>query len=279
MPIFSSPTHDGQTVRRGRFRVLPIVLFGLFAAFYYFTHQEVNPYTGRKQLIDMSPQQEAALGLAAFREVLAESQVVTSGEGPQLVRSVGERIARVANVEGYDWEFVLLNSQDANAFCLPGGKVAVHAGLLPIAQSADGLAVVMGHEIAHALSHHGAERMAQQKLAQFGQMAVNVATGDMDQGQRRAVLGAFGLGAQYGVLLPFSRKHESEADYIGLMLMARACFNPEEAIEFWARMGEATARQGRPPGFASTHPTDATRITQLRGWMAEANAEKAKYCK
>jgi len=278
MAIFSSSDDDSGAAPRRGFRFLPVILFGIFALVYYFGNQQVNPYTGRKQLIDMSPDQEAALGLQSYQQVLSEEHVVSGGAAVSQIHEVGERIARAAKEAGYQWEFNLIESKEANAFCLPGGKVAVYSGILPLTQNTDGLAVVMGHEIAHALSHHGAERMAQQKLAQYGEMALNMASSDMDSGKRRAIMGAFGLGAQYGVLLPFSRKHESEADYIGLLLMARACFNPEEAIPFWERMTNANGSHGAPPQFASTHPSDATRIQQLKAWMPEALAERAKFC-
>jgi predicted Zn-dependent protease len=194
------------------------------------------------------------------------------------VKSIGARLAKASAdmAPGFDWQFNLLQSDQANAFCLPGGKVAVYTGLLPIAANADGLAVVMGHEIAHAVARHGAERMAHEKLMQIGQMAAGAALGDMDPGAQRAVLGALGAGAQYGILLPFSRNHESEADHIGLLLMARACFNPQESVRLWARMSQAS--QGQPPEFASTHPSHETRIQQLTAWLPEAEAEKNKYC-
>ncbi len=283
MPIFSPQSSDayeggtGIPQRRG-FKLFPIILFGIFALVYYFGNRQENPYTGRKQLIDMSPDQEAALGLQSYQQVLSESRVVSGGSSVTLVQDVGKRIAAAAAESGYEWEFNLIDSDQANAFCLPGGKVAIYSGILPLTQSADGLAVVMGHEIAHALSHHGAERMAQQRLAEFGQIAVNMASSDMDPGKRRAIMGAFGLGAQYGVMLPFSRKHESEADYIGLILMSRACFNPEEAVPFWERMSQANSARGTPPQFASTHPSDTTRIQQLKSWMPEALQERAKHC-
>ena len=207
-----------------------------------------------------------------------QEKVVTTGPKAELVRSVGDRIAAVAGEPDFEWEFNLFQSPEINAFCLPGGKVAVFEGLLPVAQNADGLAVVMGHEIAHAIARHGAERMAQENLARYGQIAFSVAAGDMDQSQRQAVMGAFGVGTKFGVLLPFSRTHESEADHIGLILMARACFNPQEAPDFWRRMREAVERQGRPPEFASTHPTDEHRIANLQKWMPEAKAEFEKNC-
>jgi len=202
----SNQTNESGPIRRGKFKLWPIILFALFGIYYYFANQEINPYTGRTQLIDMSPEQEAQLGLLSYKQVLKDEKIITSGAQADLVKSVGAKIAKAAEESGYDWEFNLIDSDQVNAFCLPGGKVAVYSGIVPVAGSADGLAVIMGHEVAHALSHHGAERMAQNKLAQFGQLAIGMAASEMDEGKRRAVLGAFGLGAQYGVLLPFSRK-------------------------------------------------------------------------
>jgi metalloendopeptidase OMA1, mitochondrial len=263
---------------QGKLRLVPIVLFGLFFAYYWFSHQEQVPMTGRKQLVDMTRDQEAALGLESYQQVLSENQVVPSGPEVDAIRGIGARLAKASAEMGanFDWQFNLLQSDQVNAFCLPGGKIAVYSGILPIAANADGLAAVMGHEIAHALARHGAERMAHEKLMQVGQMAAGVALGNMDPGAQRMVLGVLGAGAQYGVLLPFSRNHESEADHIGLVLMARACFNPEEAVHLWERMGEASS--GQPPEFASTHPSHETRIQQLQAWMPEALAEKAKNC-
>jgi len=144
----------------------------------------------------------------------------------------------------------------------------VYSGILPIAENIDGLAVIMGHEIAHAIARHGAERMAHQKLMQFGQMAAGMALGGMDIGAQRAVMGAMGAGGQYGILLPFSRNHESEADYIGLIYAARACFDPREAPKLWDRMNANS--EGRTDEFASTHPSPETRIKQFEEWMPEA---------
>lgn len=265
-------------IRRGRFHVLPIIIFLIFAAGYYFSHQQTVPITGRTQMIDISRQDEIALGLQSYDQFKHEERTISNGPEAGLVKSVGAKIAAVAEAPDFEWEFNLFDSPEVNAFCLPGGKVAVFEGIMPIAQSADGLAVVMGHEIAHAVARHGAERMAQENLARFGQMAFNMATNDMDRSQRQAVMGVFGAGTQFGVLLPFSRKHESEADHIGLILMARACFDPEEAPKFWRRMEQAMERSAKPPEFASTHPSDEKRIKQLEQWLPEAQAERQKYC-
>ncbi|MGF1547621.1 MAG: M48 family metallopeptidase [Thiotrichales bacterium] len=259
-------------------RWLPILLFAGYFAYYYFSHQEEVPLTGRSQLVDMNRQEEMQLGLRSYQEILRESKVVKSGREVEQVREIGERLAAAAKADdpGFDWDFNLIASDQVNAFCLPGGKVAVYTGLLPVAKNEDGLAVVMGHEIAHAIARHGAERMAHQKLVQFGTLAAGAMIGDMDIGMQRAVMGALGVGSRYGVLLPFSRQHESEADYIGLLYMARACYDPREAPELWARMNEKSG--GNAAEFASTHPSPVTRIAQFKTWMPEALKEYEKHC-
>ena len=257
-------------------RLFPLLAFGLYMTFYYFHNQQRVPITGRKHLVDTSVQQDAALGLQSYQQILSESQVVTSGPGAEMVKRVGERLKKVVEDPGFQWEFNLIQSSQVNAFCLPGGKVAVYTGILPVVENENGLAVVMGHEIAHAIARHGAERMAQQKLVQLGTLAVGVAASDMDPRQRMAVMGALGVGAQYGILLPFSREHESEADYMGLIFVSRACFDPTEAPRLWERM--AGASKGAPAEFMSTHPSHQTRIHQFQQWMPEALDVRAKNC-
>ncbi|MEM7282826.1 MAG: M48 family metallopeptidase [Pseudomonadota bacterium] len=263
--------------RGGGLRLLPIVLFGIYFVYYYFSNQEEVPLTGRNQLVDMTREQEAALGLQSYAQILNQSQLVTSGRELEIVQDIGRRLAAVSEDPGFDWEFSLIQSNQANAFALPGGKTAVYTGLLPIAENQHGLAVVMGHEIAHAIARHGAERMAHQKLMQIGSIAAAVATGNMDPGTRRMVMGAMGVGAQFGVLLPFSRNHESEADYMGLIYVARACFDPREAPKLWARMGQNS--KGSPQEFMSTHPSHETRIRQFEEWMPQALAIREQNCR
>ena len=282
----------GGAPRRG-LKLWPILIFGVYFAYYWLSHQDTTAYTGRKQLIDTSPQQEAALGLQSYQEILSQSQVVTTGPLPGQVKAIADRLIDAApKVEkyyaetkhlpddtdwgSYQWAVNVLQSDEVNAFCLPGGKIAVYTGIMPVAQNADGLAIVMGHEIAHALLRHGGERMAQQKLVQLGTMAAGMSVSDMDPQQQQMVMAALGAGAQYGVLLPFSRGHESEADHVGLLLAAAACFNPEEAPKLWERMG-ALGKQ-KPPEFASTHPSDSTRIDQLNAWMPEADSVRQHFC-
>jgi len=261
----------------GGIKLLPIILAALYMGYFYFSNRQTVPLTGRKQLVDISREQEAALGLQSYRQVIQQSRVVRDGQAAQLVRDVGQKISAVAEDPGFQWEYNLISDDQVNAFCLPGGKVAVYSGILPVAKNADGLAVIMGHEIAHAIARHGAERMAQQKLMQIGTMAAGVAVSDMDDRSRMAVMGALGMGAQYGIMLPFSREHESEADYMGLIYVARACFDPTEAPKLWERMGAASGGKG-PAEFASTHPSNATRIRQFQEWMPEALKIRREKC-
>ncbi len=264
--------------RRGGLRLWPIVIFGIFLIYYYFANQQEVPLTGRTQLVDISREQEMALGLQSYRQILNQSRVIEEGKVVRAVRTIGQRIAKAAaDVDpGFQWEFNVIDSEQANAFALPGGKVAIYTGIFAVAKNADGLAAVMGHEIAHAIARHGAERMAYQKLVQFGSMAASVALGGMDIETQRMVMGALGVGSQYGVLLPFSRKHETEADYMGLIFLARACFDPAEAPRLWQRMGELS--QGAPQEFLSTHPSHETRIRQFREWMPMAMEIRKRYC-
>jgi len=235
------------------------------------------PGTGRSQLNFMSAGQEMKMGAQAYTEMLANERVITTGADAEMVRRIGERIARAAvdllpesDAKRFRWEFALIDSPDtANAWALPGGKTAVYTGLLGITQDEDSLAAVMGHEIAHATSHHGAERVSTNMLLQLGMLGASFSMKDMDAGERDGFMMALGVGANVGVTLPFSRSHESEADEIGLMLAAHAGYNPEAAIGLWGRMGAASS--GAPPEFLSTHPSPDTRMERLRALMPEAN--------
>ncbi len=258
--------------RGGGFRWQIMVLFAIGAAVYYFANQETVPLTGRKQLRTMQPAQEMQLGLQSYQQILADNRgnLVLEGTNYDAVRKIGQDIAKVAAPEdpGFEWAFNLIDSPQANAFALPGGYTAVYTGLLPIAENVDGLAVVMGHEIGHALAHHGAERMAQQNMQRIIGAGVSLGAGGMDASSQRAVMGVFGGISQYGYALPFSRAHESEADYIGLVLVARACYDPREAPKLWERMGAQAG--ATPPEFQSTHPAPETRVQNFKNWMPEA---------
>ena len=174
-----------------------------------------------------------------------------------------------SELEGYNWEFNLVESKDVNAWCMPGGKVVVYTGILPITRDETGLAVVMGHEIAHAVAEHGNERMSQGLITQFGGLALAKALENKPEETQALWMGAFGLGAQVGVLLPFSRLHESEADHLGLIFMAMAGYDPNQAVNFWQRMAKMKGGQA-PPEFLSTHPSDETRINKIKKLLPKA---------
>lgn len=253
--------------------LVAVIVLGVAAYTYFTAEEQIVPITGREQRVGMSEEEQQQLGAQAFQQVLAEEQPsVLEGADAEMVRRVGERIAAVSDDPGFEWEYALIDSPLVNAFCLPGGKVVVYSGLLPVAQDEAGLAVVMAHEIAHAIAQHGAERALQHEIA--GAIGNAVATGfaGADPGQRAAILSLFGAGAQYGVLLPFGRDQESEADRIGLMYMARAGYDPRAATGFWERMS-ASQSGPQPPEYASTHPSHERRIADLEGWMPEALQE------
>ncbi|MEK6618949.1 MAG: M48 family metallopeptidase [Nitrospirota bacterium] len=236
------------------------------------------PGTGRDQLIFISEEKEIKMGVNAFREVLRQAPLNMNPEINEMVHRVGQRIAAAANKPEYHWEFaVIQDDKTINAFALPGGKVAVFTGLLKYTKNEDGLATVMGHEVAHALQRHGAERMSRnilEQIAQIGAMA-GAATGAVDPGVLQGAMSAYGV----GVSLPFNRKQESEADFIGLRLMAQAGYDPREAVPFWERMsgcprnmiGTLCFRSAAAiPEFLSTHPSDVSRIRQLEAWVPDA---------
>jgi len=284
---------NGQR-RRGGMRWWVLVLFAAYLGYYWLGHRQEASFTGRTQMVDTTMDQEVALGLQGFEQILGQSRVVTTGDAVDDVREIARRLIEagpkleqhLASTRGirastpweaFEWDVAVIESDEANAFCLPGGKMAVYTGILPIAQNTDALAAIMGHEIAHAILRHGAERMAQQKLVQIGSVAAGMSTSDMDPRQRQMLMAAIGVGTQYGLTLPFSRNHESEADYVGLMLAAAACFNPAEAVGLWQRMG-ANSSGKAPPEFMSTHPSSNTRIQRLQGWMDEADQVRAQFC-
>lgn len=264
-------------MERRHIRWVPVLLAVLFFAYQYFSAEKfVNPETGRKSHVGMSEQHEAALGLQSYQQVLAQSQAITSGPELETVKRVASRLAGATGKAGggFQWQVSLIQSPQVNAFCLPGGKIVVYTGILPVAQNEAALATVMGHEMAHATSRHGSQRVFEQSLAQTAMSGVAMSLSDMDYDKQRAIMGALGAGAQYGVLMPFSRKHESEADEIGLHYMARAGYDPQESIRFWKRMENTGGNQ--PPEFLSTHPSHGTRIQQLEAWMPKALEEYGK---
>ncbi|MEO7600173.1 MAG: M48 family metallopeptidase [Opitutus sp.] len=263
-----------QMRRRSSLTILPLIIALAVAAYQYFGAEKVTiPETGRVARVALSTEQEAALGLQSYREVVSQSDVVNSGPQHDLVVRVAKRLAAAVGDagRGFDWQVSVIRSDQANAFCLPGGKIAVYTGILPHTQNEAGLAAVMGHEMAHAIARHGSQRLLQNSLTQTVMMGAQLSFTDMDSNQRRMVLAALGAGAQFGVLLPFSRNHESEADELGLLYMARAGYDPREAIAFWERMSESESSQ--PPEFASTHPSHGTRIANLRKLLPRAESE------
>jgi predicted Zn-dependent protease len=238
------------------------------------------PITGRQQLNLIPSSELNALSFEQYSQFLSEHRLSTDAAQTARVERVGRDIqlaverfyaeqGQSAALEGYAWEFHLVEDDEVNAWCMPGGKVVVYTGLLPITQDATGLAVVMGHEIAHAIANHGGERMSQGMLTELGGMALQQALAQKSQETQQIFMTAFGIGSQVGVLLPYSRLHESEADHLGLIFMAMAGYDPEQAPAFWERMA-AQNQGGAPPEFLSTHPSDETRLRKIRELIPEA---------
>jgi len=238
------------------------------------------PLTNRSQLNLLPESQMVAMALPTYDEFLKENKLSTNKQQTQMVKRVGSKISKsVENflkennsanlLEDYNWEFNLIqNDTTPNAWCMPGGKVVVYSGILPITKNEAGLAVVMGHEIAHAVARHGNERMSQGLISQFGGMALQVAIQEKPQETQALFMAAYGIGTQVGVMLPYSRLHETEADKMGLIFMAMAGYDPHEAIAFWQRMSKLGGN--KPPEFLSTHPGDETRINNLKEFLPEA---------
>lgn len=273
----TGPEYSESPRGRGALRLAPVLVALVAVAFLVVRGCQEGPF-GRRQIVAMNAQQEAALGAQAFQEVLSEGQPV-GGPLNDAVRQITERLAKATQDEGFlrivkqkpqemEWEVRVLRSKEVNAFCLPGGKMVVYTGIVPVAETNAGLAVVMGHEISHALAHHGAERMAQQQIAQIGVTAAGASLGDLDPQQRLQVMQVLNAGAKFGIL-SYSRKHESEADHMGLLLMAAAGYDPRESTRFWERMAKMSGGRS-PPEFMSTHPSHETRISDLNGWIPDA---------
>ena len=234
------------------------------------------PETGRSQLRLISAEQELQIGLTEF-DRLKRSTPISRDAGLQAqLQRVGRRIAAVAPLPDARWEFVLFDRPDeANAFCLPGGKVGIYTGILPVTRDEAGLATVIGHEVAHAVARHGAERASEQLLMQAGGQVLDVVLASQSPQWRGALLGAYDIGGELGVTLPHSRTQELEADRLGLIYMARAGYDPRQSVAFWRRFSAYQARRGggKPIEFLSTHPLDETRIRALEDFMSQAMAE------
>lgn len=230
--------------------------------------------TGRRQFNILSASEEMQLGVSSFTELKKEVAISQDPTGNAMLQRVGQRISAVANLTNAQWEFVLFESEEPNAFCLPGGKVGVYTGILPITKNEAGLATVIGHEVAHATARHGGERLSQQLLLETGGSMLGSSLSSTDPQVQAAASTLYGLGTQLGYALPHSRKQESEADYIGLLYMARAGYDPAEAVAFWERFAEFNqASGGQTPWFLRTHPLDSTRIDQIKQWLPQARQE------
>ncbi len=252
-------------------------------SFIFFTCTQV-PISGRQQLSLIPNSTMLNTSFSQYDQFISENKLSTNQHQLQLVKNVGLKIQKAVEeyfisqgqnnlLDGYAWEFNLVESEELNAWCMPGGKVVIYTGILPVTQTDQGLAVVMGHEIAHAVANHGSERMSQGLLAELGGMALNKAIQEKPEQTRQLWMSVYGMGAQFGYMLPYSRLHESEADYLGLIFLTMAGYNPDEAITFWERM--ASMKQGQaPPEFLSTHPSDETRIKKIKKALPEI---KTKY--
>ncbi|MFK2820805.1 M48 family metallopeptidase [Flavobacteriaceae sp. LMIT009] len=246
-----------------------------------------NPFTGKKTMALPGTENSSLfpMAFAQYDQFLAENEVVKGTSDAEMITRVGKRIALASekwlNANGYQgylkdykWEYNLVNNKAVNAWCMPGGKIVFYTGILPIADGEAGVAVIMGHEVAHALANHGQQRMSAGMLQQVGAIAGNVAIKDDES---RAIFNqAYGVGSQLGGILPFSRSHEAQADRIGLLLMAVAGYNPDEAAELWKRMKANSGGQA-PPEFLSTHPSNDTRIKNLQEWATGAKEEAKKF--
>ena len=240
----------------------------LCAALFRFGCQAVE-YTGRSQVSLVSEGDEKKLGVDAYEDILKKTPLSKNQAWQAQLKRVGQRIAAAAAKPEYEWAFNVLAGKDVNAFCLPGGKLAFWEGIMPVAQDDAGIAVVMGHEVAHALARHGAERMSQSMGAQLLGQVLGAGVGMVTPGYTEAFSQAYGLGVNVAVILPWGRAQESEADQIGLILMAKAGYDPSAAVGFWERMAKVK-QGGSPPEFLSTHPSDETRIAQIKQWLPEA---------
>jgi metalloendopeptidase OMA1, mitochondrial len=227
------------------------------------------PLTGRRQMMFYSEDQEVSMGAQSFTDVVSKATATSNSRYQQIVERVGMRIAAASERPDYQWETRVVAGEEQNAFCLPGGKIVVYEGILPACQNEAGLAVVMSHEVAHVLARHGGERMSQTALVNGAKTAVSLALRNKEKVTQEMWMKAYGVGTNYGFLLPYSRKHELEADHIGLMLMSKAGYDPTEGPRFWTRFS-ASADSAKPPEMLSTHPADSRRASDLEKLLPEA---------
>lgn len=261
------------------------IVLGLFLALVFSCAK--NPFTGKSTMALVPNSQILPMAFQQYSQFLSENKVITGTSDAKRVETIGTKIKVAAErwlsangytdyLNGYEWEYKLVDDATVNAWCMPGGKIVVYSGILPVTKTDAGLATVMGHEVAHALANHGQQRMSASTLQQVGAVGVAVATGGQSSEQQALWMQAYGMGSQLGGMLPFSRKHESEANMIGLTLMAIAGYNPDEAVPFWERMAASSGGQ-EPAEFMSTHPSNATRIANIKSLIPSAKAEAAKY--
>lgn len=257
------------------FRIILLIM--VFAAIYSCS---IVPFSGRKQFIAIPESTMLAMSFEQYDSFLKENKLSTNQAQTQMVKRVGQNLKNAVEkqfkemgqesvLNDYSWDFNLIESDVANAWCMPGGKVVIYTGILPITANEEGLAVVMGHEIAHAIAKHGNERMSQQLVQQLGGLALEIAIKDQPEQTQQIYMLAFGVGTELGAVLPYSRLHENEADHMGLIFMAMAGYDPNEAVAFWERM-EAQSSGQAPPQFLSTHPSHGTRIKKIKEALPEA---------
>lgn len=254
---------------------LPLLITLL--TFYYCS---TVPLTGRSQLNLIPAGEMLSMSYQQYGQFLSENKLSNNQSNVAMVKRVGQNIQHAVEtymaqnnltkrLNGYKWEFNLVEDPQVNAWCMPGGKVVVYTGILPVTKDETGLAVVLGHEIAHAIAEHGNERMSQGLLQQLGGVALSVALKDEPETTQAIFYTAYGVGTTVGIMLPYSRTQESEADHLGLIFMAMAGYNPNSAVEFWQRMADMKGGQ-EPPEFLSTHPSDQTRINDIKKWLPDA---------
>ena len=262
-------------------------IFSCFVLFAIIYACATNPFTGKNTLALVPNSEILPSAFQQYGQFISENKVITGTSDAKRVENIGTKIKVAAErwltangqpgyLTDYRWEYKLVDSKEVNAWCMPGGKIVVYSGILPITKDDAGLATVLGHEVSHALANHGQQRMSAGLLQQLGGAGVAIATGGKSAETQQMAMQAYGAASQIGGMLPFSRSHESEADKIGLTLMAIAGYNPDQAVLFWSRMS-SNSGGNKPPEFMSTHPADETRIAQIKALIPEAKREAAKF--